>query len=494
MGGIRSILSVFVATLMVVCSLPATAADEDLSVTETFSELKSALENDSNISPEVRDALNRFGKAVSNLERRFNADEQIPSGVLQNKISEWFENKDRQKRLDGFFGTTESKGFLERFSAYGDFRFRLESTTNSGGSTTGDPNNRTRTRYRVRLRVGGEYEVAPNTWVGARLVTGSQSDPQSSHQTMTHNFQKWDVNFDRIYLHWAPFNNKPCRICPTVDYTADFWLGKFGHDSVFKATSLLWDSSVQPEGIAIHNVFRGLPWIDEIHLNLAGYSLVEDADQQDASMAVMQVVLKKNCDVGLPAPLEWTFATGLYDINDTDTSADGSMIVSGGLPSGSTPTLVNRGGAVFQSHYELLDTIVEMQYRGIEFLGKKRPLKLTFDYIYNTNAAEDHAHGDGKQNRALAFFATFGEAKKKGDWCIGGAYFNVQRDGVYAPVTTCTFPVIGNMKGGWVFVDYALYDKVVLRLWGVWDNPLKAGAADEQDDHFRLRIQIDVKF
>ena len=494
MRRIKSISCILVVALAAVCSLPAVTADEDLSVGETFKELKSALENDSNISPEVKNALNKFGKAVSNLEQKLDADGEIPPEVLQDKIGEWFTNQDREKRLDGFFGTTEKKGLLERFSAYGDFRFRFESTTNSGSSTTGDPNNRTRTRYRARLRVGADYEVAPNMWVGGRLVTGPQDNPQSSHQTMSGNFQKWDVNLDRVYIHWAPFYDKPYQLGPTVSYTADLWLGKFSHYSIFKATGLSWDSDIQPEGIAMRNVFKGLPFVDEVQLNLAGYSLVENTDQQDASMAVMQMVFKKKFEIGLPAPLEWTLATGFYDINDTDTSADGSMIVSGGLPGGSTPTLVNHGGAVFQSHYELLDTIIEMQYKGIEFLGKKRPLKLTFDHVYNTNAEEDRLRGDGTQSRAVAFFVTLGEAKKKGDWRVGGAFFHVQRDGVYAPITTDDFPVIGNMKGGMVWIDYAVYDKVVLRLWGLWDEAIKAGVADVQDDHFRFRFQIDVKF
>ncbi len=480
-----------VLALILLIGRIAMADDGDKSVTEAFRELQSALQNDPNISPDVRQALENFGKAVSKMENKSSGG-AVASEDLGKKIDQWFNNKKRLSKLDGFFGTSGKKGLLERLKVYGDFRFRLEATSNSGSSAHGDPNNRARTRYRARFRLGGEYEVAPNTWIGARLVTGSQSDAQSAHQTFDHNFQKWDVNLDRVYLHWAPFKSKPLSLGGDMKFTTDLWLGKFSHGKTFMHTGFMWDGDVQPEGIAMHNVIKGLGFIDELQLNLAGYVLTENKDQQDASMAVMQLVLKKKFNLGLAAPLEMTFATGFYDINDTDTNSDGSMIISRGVSH--SPTLVSRDGMVFQSHYEIWDNILEFKYKGIEFLGKKRPLKVTFNYIYNTHAADDKAHSAGKQNKAYAVMATFGEAKKRGDWRIGAAYAHIERDAVYAPVTTDDFAVIGNMKGGWIFVDYALWDKTVLRLWGLWDNPIDGQPDDSQDDHFRFRLQLDVKF
>lgn len=491
----KSIVALLVVMFIAAAAQAAAAEEKAASVSEAFEKLSKALAGDPAIAPEVKEALREFGRAVTRMEDKMGAVPEDGEAAAREKVAEWFGNAERCRRMEDFFGTAEKKGFIEKFSMFGDWRFRFETTTNSGGKDA-DPNNRTRTRYRMRLRLGGEYEVAPNAWIGARLVTGPRTDPLSANQTLDRNFQKWEFSLDNAYLHWAPLNGAPWKLGESMGYTADFWLGKFEHGKTFMHTPMSWDSNVQPEGIAMRNAFKRFGFLDELQLNLAGYVLTEDADQQDASMAVMQAVAKKTFDVGLPAPLEFALASGLYDINDTDTNANGSMIVSRGLSSSScTPTLVNHGGMVFQSNYELLDNILEMRYKGIEFMGRKMPLTLTGEYIYNTNAAPDEVHGDGKQNKAHSFSAKFGEAKKKGEWAVGAAYFYAERDALYSPVAAMTdFALAGNMKGAWACIDYAIFDNVVLKLWGLWDNPIKADAAGEIDEHFRLRMQIDVKF
>jgi hypothetical protein len=483
-GVLFLLLCAFVAA---VGAASAALADEEQSVSESFAELKTALDNDPNISPEVKKALNKFGKAVSKMEEQQAGGAVVPNR-LSGKISEWFASKDRVARMDRFFGTYEEKGLLDRLKLFGDFRFRLESTTNSGSSSA-DPNNRVRTRYRVRFRFGGEYEICPTAWVGARVTTGTHDNQQSPHQTLDHNLDKWDVNFDRIYLHWAPFVHNPLSLGGDTTFTTDFWLGKFNHYKTFIATPLSWDSDVQPEGLAVHNVFKNVLCFDEVQLNLGAYALTENADQQDAWMGVYQMALKKKCDFGLPAPLEFTVASGLYYIQDTDTNADGSMIVARGIEH--SPTLQN---GVFQSDYHIWDNIFEVKYKGIEFLGKKRPLKLTFQYLHNFGANDDAAHRRSDQDNAFGLFAVFGETKKRGDWRVGAAYVYVEQDAVYPGVTTDDWPVLGNMKGGWLSFEYVLWEKTVLKLWGLWDDAIDHYAADSQDEHFRFRMQIDIKF
>lgn len=477
--------------------------DKTPSVAESFKKLSSALEKDPNISPETKKALKEFGEAVAKMESKGGATQGGPSA--QSKVAEWFADEKNLRKFTDFFGKDkDTKGFLDRFTPYGDFRLRFEDTTNAG-SKQASPPRRDRVRYRARLRVGTDYEIAPQTaWLGARLVTGDRVEQQSANQTFGDDFSKWQVNLDRLYMHWEPFGAAPYTLSGATKYDPHVWAGKFQHP--FKSTNLMWLSDVQPEGLAVINSFKNVAgFLDEVQLNGASYILTEDADRSDSYITAGQLLMVKKFSVGLPEKLQLSWAESFYKIHDTHNDSMKSEILNNPNGNFKNPPTATAFGTM-QSEYELIDSLIELRYNNVQVGTKKMPLIGTFDYIYNVDASVDRVNLDGKQNKAYEGGVALGDPKKKGDWRVGGDIVHSERDGVFKPLTNDDWAVNNNFKGLDAYFDYAVWDNVYLRLWALWDSPLKevTGAGFDKNgntvktvdqvDHFRFRVEFNVKF
>ncbi len=88
----------------------------------------------------------------------------------------------RLRALEEKFAAQEkSFSWLKKFKPSGDLRLRQENLIREGDNGTGRIFSRS--RQRIRFRIGGEYFFAKNLKVGFRLVTGSD-DPISTNQTL----------------------------------------------------------------------------------------------------------------------------------------------------------------------------------------------------------------------------------------------------------------------------------------------------------------------
>jgi len=74
---------------------------------------------------------------------------------------------------------------------------------NGLGLPTGDTQN-SRTRERLRLRLGLTAKVTDEVGVGVRLATGSATDRVSTNQTMGQNFNKYQLFVDRAFVRLDP--------------------------------------------------------------------------------------------------------------------------------------------------------------------------------------------------------------------------------------------------------------------------------------------------
>lgn len=154
-------------------------------------------------------------------------------------------------------------GWLDRVSFSGDVRMRGEaqqfSSSNTpllldinainedGGYTTMDilPLRSTlqdRYRARVRARFAVDFKITDQVEAGVRFVTGNPNDPVSPNQTLTGNFDKFQVGFDRVFIRARPF------AANSLLGESSLIFGKF--DNPFFTTEMAFDRDLQFNGVA----------------------------------------------------------------------------------------------------------------------------------------------------------------------------------------------------------------------------------------------------
>lgn len=126
----------------------------------------------------------------------------------------------------------------------GDFRLRYEYETQSQDNS---PTLKTAPntsivnyhRYRVRLRFGAEKQFGDDVFTAFRLVTGSQTDPTSTNQSLGSQDVYKSIQLDQAYLKYTP---------AFLGKRADVYGGKYAN--ILDSTAITWDGDVTPEGLA----------------------------------------------------------------------------------------------------------------------------------------------------------------------------------------------------------------------------------------------------
>ncbi len=335
---------------------------------------------------------------------------------------------------------------------------------------------------------------------GARLTTGPEFDANSTNASFDNNFQKIDVNWDRMYLHYTPFSqDRPYDMWGLADMTTDFYIGKFDHKWLFLAGPQVWDDDVQPLGFG--GLFRwnnfGCGLIDEVRAGLAFYQLTEEQFNEDATMFVAQVGVSKGFEYA-GHKFKATVATAIYDINDPDDDLASSSILMHANANGDT---IANGtvGNNFISEFRILHNYLQLDFDGFEILGKQRPIKFIFEHVHNTDGHNDPnfpRHSSHDVNDGYNFIITMGELEKKADWRIGYGYFNFERDSLFTVVSGNSFGRQSDFIGNVVWLDYNLLDRVSARVWYAWWQERIDDLNATEDDHVqgRFRIELLVKF
>jgi len=127
----------------------------------------------------------------------------------------------------------KSLDWASRIKVSGDMRARFESVDNEEKIK--------KNRQRIRARLAIEAKVNDEVKAGFRLVTsGGRTSTNSSLGKNDDGFHGDGVYFDRAFIHWTP----------EFASGASLTVGKFKMPW-FRVTDNIWDSDVNPEGLAL---------------------------------------------------------------------------------------------------------------------------------------------------------------------------------------------------------------------------------------------------
>lgn len=336
-----------------------------------------------------------------------------------------------------------------RLKISGDLRVRAQ------GDYSDDlaPN---RNSAQVRARLGATYAISDRVLVGARIATGDPDDPNSTDVQLSNFADDLQVSLDQAYLQ----------------LDLDQWklfLGKFPQP--FSRTDLVWDSDVNPQGIAA--TYRGtLGNGAALRANTLFFVVDESAAGPDSTMTGLQL--------GFDSPRlgDWQFdvTAGYYDYRL------GSM--AGGDAGDFRSNLRDADGR-YLSDFDLVNVLGGATYSGF---GTRWPLRASVDYVKNRGASTDADTG-------YAADIALGRTSQPGDWRLTYGFQQAQTDAVFAAFSHDNLGLATNYRLNSLTLDYATGPRTLLT--GIWYHyrPLEArdaGARDPHDwlDRFRLAFLV----
>lgn len=244
------------------------------------------------------------------------------------------------------------------FSA--DARFRQE-----GIFRDGSPN---RYRYRIRLRMGGNFPVHSKVNLGFRMVTGATDDPTTGNVDLNNYFSKKGFNLDRLFLRYTP------------SQSLTITMGKFPNP--FEHVELVFHNDVQLEGAAQQFRVKDVGFIDQVQLNLGQFVLNEIKSGSDTNLFAGQLFVEEFHFKGL------SFGATLYEYRNEDNIAQ--AVEEGRLGGGDTNTRIGAGTgtSTYLSEFRTVEGLAKY-----EFEIASAPLWLLGAYGQNLLAdADDKAY------------------------------------------------------------------------------------------------------
>jgi len=360
----------------------------------------------------------------------------------------------------------------DKFSLYGDFRFRLESDWDShkaDGVTTRDDRN----RARIRARVGFNYNHNEYFSYGARLRSGSDNNHLSPHITVL-DFDGNDTgsaqfNFDKWFLEMR--NNEGVNF-KKGDNGAWGWIGR-NSLPYWKQNEMFWDDDATPTGLAMG--YKTKLGASQLAMNAGYFSLPAGMQKFAGNLGLGQAVLSTKLGAN-----KLTAAGGLlaFEANpDGDSDATHSSLWDG------------NGGRDYQ--------IWILSLQG-KFKAGGLPLTLGLDMMHNNKGYSDTdpdpftvANRDETDGYVLS--AKLGQLKKPNDWLLGYYYAHIETFAVNSSYAQDDWgrwnPQSSNMKGHELRGAYQAMKNlnVVARFYSIED------ITDDQDGK-RFRLDFNYKF
>ncbi|MHC4509479.1 MAG: putative porin [Planctomycetota bacterium] len=302
-------------------------------------------------------------------------------------------------------GLPDSIKWIERIKMSGDFRYRhehLDEQESNGRWDDGVDRHRIRARLMLEAIINDDWDVA------FRIASGSDKSPISTNQDLEDAFSKKDVWLDLAYFTWHPAAKEGLNVFGGKMKNAFYRAGK---------NQLLWDSDLNPEGIAAQYV-KPLSDVDQILLNGGGFWVDENSGGVDTSLWGAQAYWKHT--IGNP---DYVLAgASYYDFGNLQGRGDLGSTWGSANFFGNT-----NSGALFTSDYDIVEAFGEC---GFECSGL--PLAVFGSWAQNIVASTGEDTGwllGGKLNKA----------KDPGSWELSYDYRELEADAVVGGFTESDF-------------------------------------------------------
>jgi hypothetical protein len=268
----------------------------------------------------------------------------------------------------------------------GDIRARYENR-DVADTTTKD-------RQRIRLRVGAYGKVNEQTDFGVRLATGGK-------RTSSNDDLDGSASMKNIYLDQAFIDYHPEQVPGTHAF-----IGKMPQPWLSPGYGLIWDSDLNPEGVAVTYEKQFVPF--KLKAN-AGTFVMEDETGDDIQLWAGQLAVEKKFG-------DTTLTLGVSDYYFENAYSTTTNLTDN-KPNANTP------GTDFN--------LVE-GFGSYAFTVFKMPVKLDGQYVVNVDAASD-------DDTAYLAGITVGKAKGKGTWEVGYSWRDIGKDAVVAGLNDSDF-------------------------------------------------------
>ncbi|MCF6300417.1 MAG: putative porin [Proteobacteria bacterium] len=364
--------------------------------------------------------------------------------VLSDKIDQ-LELKSKQKEqqvVEKPIETPKKEATASRFSFSGDFRDRFEYIDQRG--------NKTRTRNRIRFRIGSKIQVTDDASIGFRLASG-QDEPFSTNQTLGDGFSTKDIRLDLAYFNWK-LNDETTLIG-----------GKMQNPLYRSArTPVLWDNDLNPEGFSL--IYdKG-----DLRATLIGFSVDERRAEDDILLFGGQVT--KSFKVSNTSKL--IAGLGYYDYQNLQ----GSEPLFRGRAYGNTLDI--NGNIAYD--FNIAEAMLEFNTDLAD-----RPFSLFANYFQNTQVDD--------QNSAYSLGFNYGRIKDKGSWDFGYAFLKVETNSVYGLLNDSDVAA-GNTdsRGHLIRTGYALDKNKLLNL--IYIDSEQNQSTDQPTQYDRLQMDFTLRF
>lgn len=368
-------------------------------------------------------------------------DKLIKKGVITEKEAKEIQDeikKDKEEQV-----RKEKYSFLKNSKFSGDVRLRYQHEDIEGTSD--------RERGRIRVRWGFKTEIGEDTEIGLRLATGT-GEQTSTNQTFMDAFSQKSFYLDRAY-----FKHK----------IGDFNIIGGKMENPFFCTDVIWDSDINPEGIALTFTRK-----NGFFANLGYFFLDEFKDMTDDPLLYgIQFGYK-----GKIAERDFKIATGIY-MTDNLKGEKRDDISPNYKPSGNT--LDKDGKYIYE--YKPWDILFEVNL--FEISGK--PIKIFAEYVNNIES--------DVKNDDTAYILGFiiGRLKEKGDWQFEYNYRKIESDAVLAIL--CDSDINGggsSLKGHKLSLGYQLTKNSSLGITYFIGKSI----APRKDERNTLQLDYLIKF
>ncbi|PCI33635.1 MAG: hypothetical protein COB53_12120 [Elusimicrobia bacterium] len=354
----------------------------------------------------------------------------------------------------------ETKNLVEGLTLKGDFRLRHDNSSKRSGGQ------KTRSRFRTRLRFEALVDLPENLRVGLRLASGSGSQV-STNQSFDNLGSGKGLVIDRIYLQWKP-------------RWATLSFGKIKNPLWSIASSdIVFDTDLNPEGFG-----QQLEWGN---VSLNALQMVVD---EDFGSEAQQWLFSQQLAATLKLPKGFDFAGGAswhewvnerFSTLGQKTTLEGNRRVPAGPGAGS---LAN-DFAVFEFSGELSRTINSL------------PVRLQGSFIKNTSALSVRSNaGDASRYDLGYHFGTIvGKASAARSWEAAYFYKWLETDATVADAADADFGDGGTNRRGHIFwLAYNPRDWMQLKAKFFVSSVIDENLAPGADDINRVLLDVALRF